>query len=259
MAGRKQARKAAPRKKKPATVRKKAAPARLPRIARRRPSPVVAALSQARTDLSFAAEASRAFFEFHGLPQLAQAVPAHVDPTPLAGPATVLGLDVALAFPPVSVQRAAFAAAVEALAVAPGADLEADQQYGPPQLDVATLQFAEVLHRPKGAYLLVLSSGPVPPSTRGASAERLRARFDLGRLGGLTPFEYLVVQRYFAERFGDHRFDGSHALWLLDAKVGGRVPVARWSPAARRVELSLSEAGSSAPDRGAVPTLVRGV
>lgn len=213
-----------------------------------------------------ALEVSRQFFEQHGLPQLAQALPPAVMIDELIGRARAEGFNRVLVFPPVRVQRAATDALVTQLLKAPSAALDATQQYGMPWIyDVRELSSGDIRGRPEGAYALAISDGAFPEDTRERKSSQLETRFQALGQCSLTVYEYMVLQRLFAEERQDHRFDQcveAHGFptgwqWLLDSRSQRGSLHASWNPTKRRVEIGTTPPGNFNSKRGAHPTLIK--
>jgi hypothetical protein len=211
-------------------------------------------------------EVSRKFFETHRLPTLAAGLPQVAMIDELVPRARAEGFERVLVFPPVRVQRAAWETMVLELIRRPSTALEASQQYSMPWLyDFAELAVAEVRGRPEGAYALAIADGPFPDDTRDRKASQLETRFQALGQCSLTVFEYMVLQRLFAEERQDHRFDqqvDAHGhptgwQWLLDSKSAHGALHAGWNVAKRRVEIQTTPAGNFNAKRGAHPTLVK--
>ena len=211
-------------------------------------------------------EVSRQFFEQHGLPQLAQGLPPVAMLDELIGRARAEGFNRVLVFPPVRLQRAATEVMVMQLLRAPSLALEPSQQYGMPWLfDLRELATGEVRGRPEGAYALTIADGPFPDDTRERKSTQLETRFQALGQSSLTVFEYMVLQRLFAEERQDHRFDqmmDAHGFptgwqWLLDSKSQRGALHAGWNPVKRRVEIGTTPPGNFNVKRGAHPTLLK--
>jgi hypothetical protein len=211
-------------------------------------------------------DVSRRFFELHGLPALAQALPPVAMIDELVPRARAEGFTRVFVFPKVAAQRAHAELMVMQLLRAPSAALEPSQQYGMPWLfDLREIAAGEVRGRPEGAYALAIADGPFPDDTRDRKASQLETRFQALGQSSLTVFEYMVLQRLFAEERQDHRFDqldeahgfGSGWQWLLDSKSDRGSLHAMWNAAKRRVEIGTTPPGNFNARRGAHPTLVK--
>jgi hypothetical protein len=211
-------------------------------------------------------EVSRRFFESKGLPTLASALPQAAMLDELLPRAQSEGFGRVLVFPPVRLQRAALELMVVQLLRAPSPALEASQQYGLPWLyDLRELAVGEVRNRPETSYALAISDAPFAEDTRDRKASQLETRFQALGQCSLTVFEYMVVQRLFAEERQDHRFDQldeahghpSGWQWLLDSKSARGSLHAGWNAQKRRVEIGTTPAGNFNAKRGAHPTLIK--
>lgn len=211
-------------------------------------------------------EVSRKFFETHGMPYLAQALPQVVLLDELLVRANAEGFNRVFIFPPVKQQRAHTDAMVNQLLRAPSPALDASQQYGMPWLfDVRDVSTGEVRGRPEGAYALAISDGAYPDDTRDRKSSQLETRFQALSQCSLTVFEYMVLQRLFAEERQDHRFHqhvDAHGFpsgwqWLLDSKSPRGALHAGWNAVKRRVEISTTPPGNFNAKRGAHPTLIK--
>lgn len=226
------------------------------------PAPPVRPLKLEGTPL----EVSRKFYETHGLPQLAAALPQVAMIDELVPRARAEGFNRVLIFPPVRLQRALLDPLVMQLLKAPSPALEPSQQYGLPWIfDVRELAGSEVRGRPDGPYALAIAEGAYPDDTRDRKATQLETRFQALGQTSLTAFEYMVLQRLFADERQDHRFDQlteAHGFpsgwqWLLDSKSPRGSLHAGWNAEKRRVELGTTPAGNFNAKRGAHPTLLK--
>ncbi len=211
-------------------------------------------------------EVSRRFFEGHGLSAMAQALPPVVMIDELVPRARAEGFNRVLVFPPVKVQKANAELMIVQLLRAPSPALEPSQQYGLPWLfDLREIVAGEVRLRPEGPYALAISDSPFPDDTRDRKAAQLEQRFQALGQCSLTLFEYMVLQRLFAEERQDHRFDqldDAHGFpsgwqWLLDTKSARGPMHAGWNAAKRRVEIGTTAIANFNAKRGAHPTLVK--
>lgn len=228
------------------------------------PAPVARPVKLTGTPL----EISKQFFETHQLPALAAALPASVMIDDFAPRARTEGFDRVFIFPPVKVQRAATDQMVMQLVRVPSVALAPSQQYSLPWLfDLRELAIGEVRGRPEGSYALAIADGPLPDDTRDRKAAQLETRFQALGQSSLTVFEYMVLQRLFAEERQDHRFDQNEEAhghptgwqWLLDQRsTRGAIHVS-WNIVRRRVEIEASPPGHFNAKRGAHPTLIKPV
>jgi hypothetical protein len=77
--------------------------------------------------------------------------------------------------------------------------------------------------RMAGPYFLLFSTRPVG-NAWGRTGKQIGELFMAKNWQGLTVPEYFVLQRYFSEKYGDHRFyeeaessNPTHWLWLVDS------------------------------------------
>jgi hypothetical protein len=211
-------------------------------------------------------EVSRAFFETHNLQPLSAALPPLVATEEFLNRAKGEGFDRVFVFPPVKVQRAALDVMLWQLLRAPSSALEPSQQYSAPWIfDVRELATGDAHGRPEGPYALAIADGQYPEDTRDRKSAQLEARFQALGQSSLTVFEYVVLQRLFAEEFQDHRFDQNGEAhghpsgwqWLLDTRSSKGSLHAFWNPAKRRVEVGAVPPANFNTRRGAHPTLVK--
>jgi len=211
-------------------------------------------------------EVSRRFFELHGLAAMALALPPVAMIDELVPRARGEGFNRVLVFPSVKVQRANAELMIVQLLRAPSGALEASQQYGLPWLfDLREIVAGEVRQRPEGPYALAISDSPFPDDTRDRKSVQLEQRFQALGQCSLTVFEYMVLQRLFAEERQDHRFDqldDAHGFpsgwqWLLDSKSTRGALHACWNAVKRRVEIGTTPPANFNIKRGAHPTLIK--
>ncbi len=211
-------------------------------------------------------EISRIFFDSHGLPTLSSALPSVLPLDDFAQRAATEGFNRTFVFPATGVQRKAFELMAWQLLRVPSPALEPSQQYNAPWIfDLRDLAEGITRGRPDGAYALAITDAPVPEDTYDRKAGQLETRFQALSQNSLTVFEYLVLQRLFAEEFQDHRFDQdtladghpSGWQWLLDTRSARGSVHACWSVAKRRVEIGAVPPGNFNERRGAHPTLIR--
>lgn len=154
------------------------------------------------------------------------------------------GFTDALVMPPVDWQQEHRAELAAAFAGSSG--------WGVPYVEVGDMA---PVARPEGCYVLLLHpDSRTDDDLRGLSAPALRKALGADRC--LTVTEYLVVQRAYFERHGDHRFDDYTAqqpgwMWLADSTDGARTAMAYWNGAKQRVEVTACKTGSKNPRKGA--------
>lgn len=185
-------------------------------------------------DLQEVLKRSRKFYREHQLADWREALPksvAELDRA-IAADAERAGFGRAFAFPPFAVQMAEFDRLVEATARQPAPGLPDNHQYREPFLADSWTKTpnGKILQRPdnlgvrtEGPYLLLFSTSPLK-NAWGRTGKQITELFDAKGWHGLTVPEYLVLQRFYCERFGDHRFfdepqdeTTSHWLWLVDS------------------------------------------
>ena len=179
--------------------------------------------------------ASCRFYHQHNLADWADALPATASLTAHDRVALIQaakhGFTAAFAFPPFALQMATFDRLVDETARKP-APVPDNQQYREPFLadDWSRTPNGKVLQRTDdlggrewGAYLFLFSPNPMKKCW-GLTGKQIREQFEAKDWHGLTVPEYLVLQRFFCEKQGDHRFfenpqddAGAHALWLIDS------------------------------------------
>jgi hypothetical protein len=186
-------------------------------------------------DFPVVVKTSRRFYKDHALASWAKAIPRH--PTPTTDVETLLeqadksGFRAAFAFPPFALQRQSFDRLVDACARQPSPLLPDNQQYRPPFLAdnwsrVANGKVLQREHdlgeRTAGPYVLLFAQAPLA-NCWGKTGKQIAEQFQARGWHGLTVFEYLVLQRVFAEMYADHRFfaepedPSGHWLWLIDS------------------------------------------
>ena len=185
-------------------------------------------------DVNAILQSSRRFYAQHNL---AAWVDTLKDTTSLAedtsevAKAAERGFTHAFAFPPFDVQMAALDRLIDETARKP-APIPDNQQYLEPFLadhwtktpnGKVFQQTDDPGPRAWGAYLLLLSPNPIQKCW-GMTAKQTREHFQAKDWHGLTVPEYLVLQRFYCEKYGDHRFfekpeddSGAHSLWLIDS------------------------------------------
>ncbi|MCI0637617.1 MAG: hypothetical protein L0Y72_08180 [Gemmataceae bacterium] len=180
------------------------------------------------------------------------------------------GFSRGFAFPDFALQMATLDRLVEETARKPAPAVPDNQQYStdPFLADTWTktangkvLQRNEDLAgREEVPYFLFFNPNPVA-SAWGKTGKQIRELFDLKGWQGLTVPEYFVLQRYFCELFGDHRFFETsdtphlgHMLWLIDSMMGNECSVVK----ARAQGMNVQAAPTNNRDsrRGAVAGMV---
>jgi hypothetical protein len=177
---------------------------------------------------------SRRFYKTHDLADWARAVPRSPTPAgdvePLLEHALAHGFTTGFAFPPFDVQRRSFEKLVDACARQPSALLQDNQQYRPPFLsdnwsrepNGRVLQRDTDFGERNASYVFLFTTRPLA-NCWGKTGKQIAEQFHAKGWHGLTVYEYLVLQRVFAENNGDHRFfsepedPSSHWLWLIDS------------------------------------------
>ncbi len=175
-------------------------------------------------DVADSARASRAFYRRHHLAELADLIPKK----PTVSSSLVefgirSGFYCAFAFPGWQALQTHFERLVEQTARVGSDRLADNQQYRPPVLTNVVQRENGLAGRENGPYLLLFSPAP-QENCWGKTAGQIEEQFQARGWQGLTVPEYLVLQRVFAEQYGDHRFheepldaSGGHWLWLIDS------------------------------------------
>lgn len=186
-------------------------------------------------DLSLTLDTCRRFYAAHNLADWADALPATLslsdDDRSALAQAERWGFSAAFAFPPFAMQMATLDWLIDETARKP-APVADNQQYREPFLadswtktpNGKVLQRTDDLGpRDWGPYLFVFSPNPIQKCW-GLTGKQMREQFEAKDWHGLTVPEYLVLQRFFCEKHGDHRFheepeddSGAHSLWLIDS------------------------------------------
>lgn len=215
---------------------------------------------------------SRRFYRDHNLDDWRQKMPKKVQLAPEAEKvhqeAQKLGLVRAFAFPAFAVQKASLARLIDEMAHKPALSLAENQLY----LDEPILADSwsktpngKILQRGDdldvrcdGPYLLLFAERPAQ-NAWGRTGSQILDLFHAKGWHGFTVFEYLVLQRFFCERFGDHRFHEAsevkgHWLWLLDSASDAACSVAMAN--ARGINIQACPLGNRDSRRGAVPALL---
>ncbi|MCI0682378.1 MAG: hypothetical protein L0Y71_09755 [Gemmataceae bacterium] len=175
---------------------------------------------------------SRRFYAQHHLADWAEALPATASfADGEAAPSVERSFTHAFAFPPFDVQMAGLDRLIDETARKP-APVPDNQQYVEPFLadHWTKTPNGKVLQstddpgpRAWGAYVFVFAPNPVQKCW-GMTGKQIREHFQAKDWHGLTVPEYLVLQRFYCEKYGDHRFfekpeddSGAHSLWLIDS------------------------------------------
>jgi hypothetical protein len=186
-------------------------------------------------DFPAVVKASRRFYKEHDLTLWAKAIPRRPSPAhdveTLLEQADKCGFSAAFAFPPFALQQQTVERLVDACARQPSPRLPDNQQYRQPFLadNWSRVANGRILQRDRdlgdrtrGAYVFLFTSAPLA-NCWGKTGKQIAEQFQARGWHGLTVFEYLVLQRVFAETFGDHRFfaapedPSGHWLWLIDS------------------------------------------
>lgn len=186
-------------------------------------------------DVNSTIDAGRRFMAAHNLADWAEAlrdasVLADADGATFTQ-AAKHGFTCAFAFPSFALQMASLDRLIDETARKPAA-IPDNQQYCEPFLadewtktpNGKVLQRTEELGgREWSPYLLLFSPNPIPKCW-GLTGKQIREYFEAKGWRGLTVPEYLVLQRFYCEKYGDHRFfeipeddSGSHSIWLIDS------------------------------------------
>jgi hypothetical protein len=186
-------------------------------------------------DTSAALAASRRFLATHNLADWAETLPETLalsdDDRATLTDAAKHGFTAAFAFPPFELQMATLDRLIDETARKP-APIPDNQQYREPFLadDWSKTANGKVLQRTDdlggrewGPYLYLFSPNPIQKCW-GLTGKQIREQFQKRDWRGLTVPEYLVLQRFFCEKYGDHRFfekpeddSGAHWIWLVDS------------------------------------------
>jgi hypothetical protein len=187
-------------------------------------------------DLQQILKTSRIFYRDHHLRNWREPMPkaACLDQAEVVlGEAARSGFTHGFAFPPFEVQMAGLDQLIEETVRKQAPGLTDTQQYGSELVLSDTwskepngkiLQRTDDLGaRTEGPYFLLFSPKPVA-NAWGRTGKQIGELFQAKDWQGLTVPEYFVLQRYFCEKYGDHRFyeetpdsHPTHWLWLVDS------------------------------------------
>lgn len=176
------------------------------------------------------------------------------------------GFQPTFVFPPLRHQRRVWKKLVKKFAGTIATQLPDEQQYDAPPMvrDQEAWPKHEVNHRPDTAYLLMMRPGPAPEDSFHQTAAACEKRFGEFGANGLTAFEYLVLQRFFAIEHGNHSFDDYYGhddqppgwQWLIDSRIGKKVAFAYWNPKKQHVTLSACSAAQKNAKKCAYPAVI---
>jgi hypothetical protein len=207
-------------------------------------------------DLAECVKTSRRFYRDHDLVDWARAIPKSTAITlphdSALTQAEKAGFTLGFAFPPFALQMEQFSQVVEATARRPAPQLSDGEQYSCEVVlsdlwNVAptgnVLQRTDDLGgRTEGPYVYLFSPAPFATAW-GRTGRQIQELFFARGWQGLTLPEYFVLQRAFAERYGDHRFFAeplddkhNHSLWLIDSMTDSDCSVVIGSPRAINVQ-----------------------
>ena len=223
-------------------------------------------------DFTAIVKASRRFYKEHALVPWAAAIPRRPSPAieveKLLEHADRSGFTEGFAFPPFAMQMDALPRVITACARQPAPQLPDNQQYREPFLadnwsresNGQVLQRrSELGARMAGPYVLLFTSNHLT-NCWGKTGKQIAEQFQAKGWHGLTVPEYLVLQRWFAERYGDHRFlaapedPTAHWLWLIDSMTEIDCTVAYGS--ARGINLQATGVNNRESKRNAVAGII---
>ena len=220
-------------------------------------------------DLQHVLKTSRIFYRDHHLQAWRAALPktASVDqPEKVLAQVAKSGFTQGFAFPPFDLQMVTLDQLIEETVRKQAPGLPDNQQYTSELVLSDTwskepngkiLQRTDDLSgRTEGPYLLLFSTVPIA-NAWGRTGRQIEEIFKGKDWQGLTVPEYFVLQRYFAEKYGDHRFheeaaDGNpkHWLWLIDSMTETACTVVMGK--ARGLNLQGCPVGNRDSRRGAI-------
>jgi hypothetical protein len=220
-------------------------------------------------DLQQILKTSRIFYRDHQLPEWRANLPKRarvLGEEAVLGEAAKSGFKSGFAFPPFAVQMAGLEQLIEATARKQAPGLPDNQQYTSELVLSDTwskepngkiLQRMEDLGgRTEGPYFLLFSPRPVA-NAWGRTGKQIGELFQAKGWQGLTVPEYFVLQRYFSETYGDHRFyeegegpNPTHWLWLVDSMTQTACTVVMGK--ARGLNLQGCPVGNRDSRRGAI-------
>lgn len=185
-------------------------------------------------DLQRILKTSRVFYRDHALREWRAALPKKAlveqEETVLAQ-AAKSGFTQGFAFPPFALQLATLETLIEETVRKQAPGLPDNQQYGSELVLSDTWskepsgkilqRTTDLAGRDQGPYFLLFSPTPVQ-NAWGRTGKQINELFQAKDWQGLTVPEYFVLQRYFCEQRGHHRFyeanaDEGHWLWLVDS------------------------------------------
>jgi hypothetical protein len=222
-------------------------------------------------DFAALVKESRRFFREHGLAAWADAIPRH--PAPAFDVETLLeqaarsGFTEGFAFPPFAVQMADLDRVVDGCARQPALGLPDSQQYREPFLSdnwsrEATgrvmQRMADLGDRDR-PYVFLCTLQPLS-NCWGKTGRQIAEQFQAKGWHGMTVPEYLVLQRWRAEKHADHRFIDEpedptcHWQWLIDSMTETDCSVAYGS--ARGINIQATGVGNRESKRGAIAGLI---
>jgi hypothetical protein len=220
-------------------------------------------------DLQQLLKSSRIFYRDHQLRSWRANLPkrARVDRMEtVLTEAVKSGFTLGFAFPPFGVQMESLAQLIEETVYKQALGLADNQQHTAELVLSDTwskepngkiLQRRDDLGgREDGPYLLLFSPRPVA-NAWGRTGKQIGELFRAKDWQGLTVPEYFVLQRYFLEKYGDHRFyeetednNPAHWLWLVDSMNQTACTVAMGK--ARGLNLQGCPVGNRDSRRGAI-------